>query len=68
MTIGNVKRAMARNPYNLFRHGDGDLIGVNSRILSFSKQLKQPESLQTNLIGFIPCSFQEYITHKTPFK
>lgn len=66
MTVAQVKKALSKNDYCIFRRVEGVKVGVNCKILNITKELTENRK-QTNVIGFYPCSFQEYISHKTPF-
>jgi len=68
LTILQIKKAMSQYDFILFRHKNYSLCGVNSKLLKFLIKKHHSDSSSTNYISFIPCNFNEYITHKTPFK
>ena len=68
LTVGQLREACSANPYILVRFYDGDLMGVNSKVTSIiDKRRKHEDDQPTQFIGFIPCNFKTYITHKYPY-
>lgn len=53
------------HPYILLRHKDGQFIGVNTKIVNLARR-RFPLTTDTIWVSYIPCSFDEYLTHKTP--
>ena len=68
MTARQVQKACKKHPYLLFRNQDLSLVGLNGSIAKIAqkKGIIKPRIL-TSFIGFIPCSFQQYIFYKIPF-
>jgi len=68
LTVKQLNQACKENKYLLLRNSDGVLFGVNggSAKLALKRTRFQMED-NTTWIGFIPCSFDKYITNKIPF-
>lgn len=71
MSVSQVENAMRNNDYILLRLSRGRVVGVNCRILKTQKIKKDLLELDKDkiipYIGFIPCSFQEYLSNKEGF-
>ena len=68
LTVAQVSKACAENKYLLLRYNSGCLIGVNGIMAKIARRkIPLKDTDKTGVIGFIPCSFDEYLTHKTPF-
>lgn len=71
MSVSEVENAMRNNNYILLRLSRGRVVGINCKILKTKKIKKDLLELDKNklipYIGFIPCGFQEYLTHKESF-
>lgn len=69
LTVGQLREACSANPYILVRFYDGDLMGINSKVVPIiNKRRKYEDGQSTQFIGFIPCDFNTYITHKRPYQ
>ena len=68
LTRKQLHEACKKNRYIAIRWTDGLLTAINCRIVNHSRFNNISKGNQsTNFIGFYPCSFQEYISLKTPF-
>ena len=67
MTVKNLIKACKENKYILLRHELGFVLGVNCKAPFIDKRPIINENRETQYIGFIPCSFMEYISNKNPF-
>ncbi len=70
LTMKQIDYICKNNKYIVLRYFDNETIAVNCRISEISKR-KHKDKLnlnkKTNFISYYPCSFQEYISLKTPF-
>ena len=68
LTVKRLCEIMMDNNYILLRNHGGDLIGHNCKIVNF-KMFNDVRNADTKTIytSFRPCSFNEYISHKTAF-
>ena len=68
MTVGELVKACEGNKFILLRHAKLGLVGMNCGVMKISlKQTPRKNDQLTNMIGYIVCSFHEYINYKTPF-
>jgi hypothetical protein len=65
LTRNQLIKVLEQNNYIMVRYGDGQLCGINCRILNIA--LKRHNAEVTRVKGYYPISFQEYISNKTPF-
>jgi hypothetical protein len=65
----DLLKAVNANDYIIVRHCNGKVMGVNCRIAREISLFKYGAShlVETNYISFRKCSFNEYISKKTPF-
>lgn len=69
LTIKQLKKACDTYPYLMVHWGSHEF-AVNSRIAKASLMANGfigEENLKSNVSGFYPISFQEYISRKIPF-
>lgn len=68
MTVKQLKNACDKNKYLLLRYSDGSIIGVNTGVAPLALR-RRPcnDDMKTCCIGFTPCDFHTYLTHKVPF-
>lgn len=71
MTVSEVVKALNANKYILARCYYQGLFGVNCAIMK-TKHTKRARKQRhggqkTTIVGFIPCSFHEYLSHKKGF-
>lgn len=67
LTVGQLEKACSENSFIILRTASNGQYGFNCKIRSLSKIKKGAPYLETNYIGFKPCSFNEYISFKVPF-
>jgi hypothetical protein len=68
LTVAQLKKACENHSYILARFSSGNLMGINTKVANIALKRKYyDESLCTNYIGYIPCDFQTYISHKHSF-
>jgi hypothetical protein len=67
MTTKQLKSALRKHPFILARHESGLQIGINSKVLNMAAKRHNNDNEETWYQSFNPCSFMEYISHKTPF-
>jgi hypothetical protein len=69
LQVKHLITALKSHRYILARYSDGVMVGINSKILTHARfsNLEGRRENETNYIGYRPCGFQEYISHKTPF-
>jgi len=54
--------------YIIVRFSDGDIVGVNCKLINIKRFENHKNSNQkTGIISFYPCSFMEYISKKSGF-
>jgi hypothetical protein len=68
MTVGDIQKACKKHKYILLRLLGGRLVCVNSKVMKMGLNTGRSKSQTTDYIGLIPCSFNEYINYKVPFK
>jgi hypothetical protein len=70
LTLKQIDYICKNNKYIVLRCLDNDIIAINCKVSEISKR-KHKDKLnlnkKSNYVGFYPCSFQEYISLKTPF-
>lgn len=69
LTKKQLYEACQKHEYLLLRYyPDNSLVAVNTRIARFKKfDIMKYDEKESNYSSFIPCTFSEYITYKTPF-
>ena len=69
LKVKHLITALKNNRYILARYSDGEMVGVNAKILTHARfsNLEERRENETNYTGYRPCSFHEYISHKKPF-
>lgn len=68
MTFNQLKKAIENNTYVLLRTYSGILVGVNCKALKMMLTRHEYEPRKKSIYeSYQPCSFSEYISHKTAF-
>lgn len=68
MTSIMLYNACKKNDYLILRLTDNSRMAVNCKCVEIAKRRNRfLGTLKTVFVSFRPCTFQEYITHKTPF-
>jgi len=69
MTCRQLLKACTENKYLLLRSRSGFLFGVNCKIATSGKaKIKKGEmNNETDFIGYIPTTLNDYINYKMPF-
>lgn len=68
LTFKQIDIICSKNKYIVLRTFDNYLIAVNCKVSEISKRkYKYNPNNKSQYISFYPCSFQEYISLKTPF-
>lgn len=68
MTFKELQKAVDNNSYIRLRTYTGQIIAINCKARGImKKRYKFHPNTESVFIGFRPCSFQEYITHKVPY-
>lgn len=73
LTKRHFRDAMLNHKFIIVRLSGDVLIGVNSRILKTKIMIDRfredkLDEISNDIVGWYPCDFSEYLTHKTPFK
>lgn len=68
LTRKQLYKALNKNKYLAVRYCDGDLVGINCGIVRLERfnNFKE-DNTKTNIVGFYPITFQEYLTIKSKF-
>lgn len=68
LTVKQVHNACRKHKYLLFRLENGEKVGINGKIADIARKRYHLHGQKpTKYVGFTPCTFHEYITHKYPF-
>ena len=68
LTVKQLKVACKKHPYILARFYCGHQMAINSKIYSIAEKIKKyNDNDLTDIVSFIPCDMNEYISQKSPF-
>lgn len=71
LTTKQVKKILESNKYVLMRKTDGELIGINCKLVTYDRMkihfTKSKMNWRTRYVSYKPCSFNEYLSHKGYF-
>ena len=68
LTVSQLIKACSANKYILVRYSAGYVVGVNSTYaVKEQVRLNIDTKRVTNIVGFMPCNFNQYLSHKLPF-
>jgi len=68
LTVSQLKKACSKHKFILARFRSGNLMGINTKVADIALKRKEyNDNNLTDYIGFIPCNFQTYISHKHSF-
>ena len=68
LTVKQIDDACKKHPYILARFASGHQMGINSKVAAMARQRQRyNDNALTRFVGFTPCDFNNYITHKHPF-
>ena len=69
MTVSTLQAACNMHPYLVLRFETGETMAVNGRCAAIARRRKDyKDNDETQVVGYYPCSFQEYISRKAGFK
>ena len=69
LKVGELIKACEAHQYLLLKFPSGYVMGINTGISKIAlKKKKYKYNEETTFIGFKPCDFHRYITHKHVFK
>lgn len=68
MTAKRLKKACEKHEYILCRYPNGSITGINTKIAKLTNAKKNYKANNKTLfVSYKPCSFDEYINHKSKF-
>jgi ribosomal protein S26 len=68
LTVGQLKKACINNKFILVRFANNYQFGLNCRIPQIiSKKQKTNDNKKTQIVSFIACDINTYITYKHPY-
>lgn len=67
LTVGRLMEICKQNDYIIARYSNNRTIAVNCKISKLKRFSRLPLDMKTQIIGFVECSFDRYLTEKPPF-